>query len=145
MIFISFLPTTNDHRVWRTGLPVRSAVLKPPWSAQSEVLRAPVVLLLLGVRDAKFWVSASEMGDTLVRISPWMSEGEKQEFTNLRRLPSQSLRHIAMALSTFIRHSNRILNDLILYILSTFTFGQRARATPENRSYLAYTNGNVYK
>ncbi|KAJ6007921.1 hypothetical protein N7540_011897 [Penicillium herquei] len=29
MIIYLDIPSTYDHRVWRTGLPVRSAVLKP--------------------------------------------------------------------------------------------------------------------
>ena len=44
---------TYDHRVWRTGLPVRSAVLKPQLSTRLEVQRALSALLLLGVIGTK--------------------------------------------------------------------------------------------
>ena len=51
MIHVFVIPSTYDHRVWRTGLPVRSAVLKPHagrlvvgWVTTSESLLLYVFL-----------------------------------------------------------------------------------------------------
>ena len=54
---------------------VRSAVLEPPLPTLLEVKRAPSVLLLLGVRDAKPRVSVGDMGNSMVRILPQVSVG----------------------------------------------------------------------
>ncbi|OJZ91258.1 hypothetical protein ASPFODRAFT_445816 [Aspergillus luchuensis CBS 106.47] len=54
MILVSKRSSTYDHRVWKTGLPVRSAVLKPHagrlvvgWVTTSESLLLYVFLPLL--------------------------------------------------------------------------------------------------
>ena len=48
--------STYDHRVWKTGLPVRSAVLKPHASARSIVKRALTPIFLRNQEVGLVWV-----------------------------------------------------------------------------------------
>jgi hypothetical protein len=60
---------TYDHRVWRTGLPVRSAVLKPI-IVRSQSLMRPALLNGAGF---SLRVSVGDMGE---KFGDWGDRGE---------------------------------------------------------------------
>jgi hypothetical protein len=71
-------PITYDHRVWKTGLPVRSAVLKPPIE-RGKFLKS---LLSLKVQPYNFSVGAGNVGeDFITPYHPsrrWLISGEER-------------------------------------------------------------------
>lgn len=69
-------PSTYDHRVWKTGLPVRSAVLKPHagelvvgWVTTSESSLLYVFVFLMF-----FWIYSLDCWDFMVLETNWLTD-----------------------------------------------------------------------
>ena len=94
IILSSEKPDTYDHRVWKTGLPVRSAVLKPHagelvvgWVTTSESSLLYVFLFALYVlfSNVRLQPGIIMMGDGRIYILYYMGYGKASSGADHRR------------------------------------------------------------
>jgi hypothetical protein len=76
--FFLVTSSTYDHRVWKTGLPVRSAVLKPPIERGKFLKSLPS----LKMRPYDFSVGAGDVGEDFIAphhpSGRWLASGEER-------------------------------------------------------------------